>query len=501
MEDENKKKKGDNPKGQGPSKPKKEKTKEEKEAQRAKQAEKKRLKKEEARRQAEAKLKGEEISNDKEEDKKEDKKEKVDKKSKKSNEAKNIDKNQKEEKKENKGIKGEGKESNISNNKEEEIKNVNKKKYRFFGLTTYEERNEELKLSNEIKNNKEENAPLTTFEIIQNLSNDVEYSKVNEELIKSLRNIFLCGSTKQTKNCINLLNSISKLVDILDNDDDKKDDKICREICFLIKKLQNLLSGVSEKCSGIYNTMQYLQLLSDDVLSELSEKLQNFKLSSMTLKEIIKSKIDYFIERRVKKLVFENINNNLIQNGDTILFFGKSKIFRKILLKAKEDNIKFDIIFVDSPKRNQMASEIKFFANLGIPVNYTYLKGVNNLMSKVTKIFIKADALLVNGDLIGKKGVSTLALIAKSFNRPLFVFCPFFKFMNKIILSNEPKITKQKGTDYKEMAFDYDITPSEFVNTIICENGYIHSSSIPVYIRELEEQDSNFINKKDYELV
>ena len=38
MEEENKLKKGDNPKGQGPCKPKKIKTKEEKEAQRAKQA-------------------------------------------------------------------------------------------------------------------------------------------------------------------------------------------------------------------------------------------------------------------------------------------------------------------------------------------------------------------------------------------------------------------------------------------------------------------------------
>jgi hypothetical protein len=44
MEEENKIKKGDNPKGQGPCKPKKIKTKEEKEAQRAKQAEKKRIK-------------------------------------------------------------------------------------------------------------------------------------------------------------------------------------------------------------------------------------------------------------------------------------------------------------------------------------------------------------------------------------------------------------------------------------------------------------------------
>ena len=297
-----------------------------------------------------------------------------------------------------------------------------------------------------------------------------------------------------------MLNSFSKLVDTLVNDDDKKDYQICKELCFLIKKIKQLLSGISEKCSGIFNTCKYLQLLSDEILSELSVKLQNYKLVSKTLKEIIKSKIDYFIERRVKKLVFENINNDLIQNGDTILIFGKSKIFRQILKKAKVNKIKFNIIFVDSAKRNQLSSEIRFFANLGVQVSYTYLKGVNNLMSKVTKIFIKGDSLLVNGDLIGKKGVSTLALIAKSFNRPVFVFCPFFKFMDKIILSNEPKTVKQIGNDYKEMTFEYDITPSEFINTIICENGYIHTSSIPVYIRELEEQDSNFINEKNYGL-
>ena len=62
------------------------------------------------------------------------------------------------------------------------------------------------------------------------------------------------------------------------------------------------------------------------------------------------------------------------------------------------------------------------------------------------------------------------------------------------------EILKQIGTDYKEITFEYDITPSELINTIICENGYIHSSSIPVYIRELEEQDTNFINEKNYEL-
>ena len=453
-------KKGDNPKGQGPCKPKKEKTKEQKEADRAKQAEKKRLKKEQARLEAEAKLRGEEIPSQNKEEKKDNKK--------------------KEEKK---------KENSNDKNKLE-IKPIH-----FYGLTSYEERSEELKLSNIQKDQKKTCYSPSTLDILECLSKNVEYSQVNEELINSIRNIFLCGATKQTKNCANLLNSISKLVDSLEGEDSQ----ICKDLRSLIQKINNLLSGISDKCSGIFNTCKYLQLLSDDILAELSGKLKTYKLSNITLKELIKSKLEYFIERRVKKIDFETIDNYLIQDGDTILFFGKSKIFRQILLKAKEKNIKFSIIFVDSPKRNQISSEIKFFSNLGIPVKYTYIKGVNNLMREVTKIFIKCDSILVNGDLIGKKGISTLALIAKSFNRPIYVFCPFFKFMNKIILSNDPKIIKEEGTGYEEMSFDYDITPSKYFKTIICENGYIHSSSIPVYIRELEEQDSDFINEKQYE--
>ena len=159
MESENKTKKGDNPKGQGPSKPKKEKTKEEKELQRAKQAEKKRLKKEQARLEAEAKAKGEIPQKIEEAKVKEEEKSKENKK--------------KEKKKENK-----------SENKHEELKDEKKKRIKFFGLTTYEERNEELKLYCEQKNSKEDNSILSTYQIIENLSHKVEYSRVSEELIK-----------------------------------------------------------------------------------------------------------------------------------------------------------------------------------------------------------------------------------------------------------------------------------------------------------------------------
>ena len=492
--EEKKYKKGDNPKGQGPCKPKKEKTKEEKEAARAKQAEKKRLKKEQARLEEERKKREQEgivdapkeenkDKDNKPEDKNEDKKEedKKEEKKKKKKEKKGKGKEEKEGKDNNGGEEKKNKEK-----EEKEQKKDKKISVKFYGLTTFDERDEQLKKESQKGKDKEkenEESLGSSEKIIEYLSKKTKYTKVNQEIIYSLRNIILCGSSKQTKNCLNLLNSVKLFVDSVDGDDYT----ICTEVSSLIRKITKFIEGISEKCSGIFNTCKYLNQIADLLLKYPKTK------SAMFLKELIKSKIQYFIDRRVKKIEIDNIPENLIEEKDTILFLGKSKIFRKLLLKAKNKNINFKVIFADSPKRNQISSEIEYLSKLGIPVVYTYIKEVTNLMSNVTKVFIKGDSMLVNGYLLGKSGTSLLALIAKYFNKPIYVFCPSFKFMNKIILNNNTDY-KKMGPNLCEVNFDYDVTPSPYIETVVCENGYLHSSSIPVYIRELEENDDDSIN-------
>ena len=281
---------------------------------------------------------------------------------------------------------------------------------------------------------------------------------------------------------MNLLNSLKLFVNSVEGDIFN----ICDEISSLIRKMIKIVGDISEKNSGLYNTCKYLQLL--------NEYLGSYPKVS---KELINDKIQYYISKRIKKIDNYEIITDLIQDGDTILFFGKSKIFRKLLWNAKQNRIKFKVIFVDSPKRNQISSEIQFLSNLGVPVKYTYIKGINNLMKDVTKVFIKADSMLVNGDLMGRQGTSILALIAKTFNKSVYAFCPSFKFMDKIIISNNPKNIIKKERNCNEMVFEYNITPSSFIKTVICENGYIHASSIPVYIRELEKNDKEYIEKND----
>ena len=460
--------KGKNPKGQGPSKPKKEKTKEEKEAARAKAAEKKRLKKEQAKLLEEAnKNSGKCNIEDKKENKNEEKK-KEDKQEKKK-EKKEIKNEKKEEKKDSR--------NNVQNEETLEKKEI----YKFYGIKSYEERVKEKQRINDEKDNNPNN-DFSLRRIIQHLSSHVQYSSIGKELIIALRNIFLCGSSKQTKNCFALLEAIKIIIDSIDGENYE----ICEKVSSLILKVIELLKPISEKSSGIENTCKYLKQITDIIFKFRNEEKKN-------LSKWIKEKIQYFIDKRIKQIEDDKLMENLIKNGDTILIYGKSKVFRKLLWKAKDNNINFNVIIVVSQDKSKISGDIEFFSKLGLNVKFTDIKGVNNVMSEVSKVFIKVDSVMTNGGLLGKKGTNLLSLISKRFNKPVYAFCPTFKFMNKIILNNNFELEKKKEDKFGKLVFEFDITPPIFIQTVICEIGWIQPNSISMYIRKLEKNDEEFI--------
>ena len=199
-----------------------------------------------------------------------------------------------------------------------------------------------------------------------------------------------------------------------------------------------------------------------------------------------------------KNIIADSSSRNLIKDGDNILIYGKSKIFRKILLKAHQQGINFEVIFVDTPKSNQISTEIEFLAKLGISVTYSYLNGVSGLIGGVTKVFVKGKSMLSNGNLQGKLGTALLSTIAYNSKKPVIAFCQTFKFWDKIMLHNfhcynfNETLSKDKNSTnngFSQLVLDYDITPARYINMVICEVGNIPATSVPVIIREFNQQE------------
>ena len=441
-------------------KKKKEKTKEEKEEARKKAAEKKRLKKEEAaKKEQELKLQNEKNQTQNDENKNQNNENKQNKK--------------KEKEKEN--------ESQHQQNKKTENIHHQQQIRKIYALTTYEERIKE-------KNSKENlNPKISSKYIIKKLlSKKDSFKDVNEDLIYILVKLAKCGSHKQESNCLELLNAFKNFIEISNEKTNGEYYEFVNSVKNMIDEITNIINENKDIGAGVFNTLEYL--------TQLKYNINDFQkdVKTIIIKNYLIEQINIFIKNKIqtKSIISDKSANHLIQNNDVILIYGKSKIFRNILLSAHKNNIKFKIIFVDNRRENHMIQEIEFFAKLGISVEYTYLNGVVGLIKNVTKVFIKAKSMLSNGYLQGQVGTSLLCCIANYFNKHVIAFCQTYKFWDKIMLNSIEKnnfnniIEEYKDDKLQRLELNYDITPAIYINMVVCEFGSIPSTSVPVLIRE-----------------
>jgi len=50
----------------------------------------------------------------------------------------------------------------------------------------------------------------------------------------------------------------------------------------------------------------------------------------------------------------------------------------------------------------------------------------------------------------------------------------------------------ENSASYNKLNMLYDITPSNYINMVVCEHGYIPPTSVPVVIREFEKEEVEF---------
>ena len=351
---------------------------------------------------------------------------------------------------------------------------------KIYALTTYEERIKEKNISNNLNDQKKITSKYIIKKLFSKKTNSYKY--VNEEIIYILIKIAKCGSHKQEANCLELLDALKKFIETTNGEYYE----YINSIKSIIDEITNIINENKDIGAGLFNTLAYL--------TQLKISINKFPINVKTIiiKNFLIEQINNFIKNKIetKTIISDKSANHLIQDNDIILIYGKSKIFRNIIMSAHKNNIKFKIIFVDNRRENHMINEIEFFAKLGISVEYTYLNGVVGLIKNVTKVFIKAKSMLSNGYLQGQVGTSLLCCIANYFNKHVIAFCQTYKFWDKIMLNSIEKnnfnniIEEYKDDKLQRLELNYDITPAIYINMVVCEFGSIPSTSVPVLIRE-----------------
>ncbi|XP_057436952.1 uncharacterized protein LOC130729254 [Lotus japonicus] len=224
-------------------------------------------------------------------------------------------------------------------------------------------------------------------------------------------------------------------------------------------------------------------------------------------KAAICSDIDRFINEKIifadKVIVGHAVTK--VRDGDILLTYGLSCVVEMILLHAHDLGKQFRVVVVDSRPKLEGQALLRRLVTKGLSCTYTHINAVSYIMHEVTKVFLGASAILCNGTVYSRVGTACVAMVAHAFNVPVLICCETYKFHERVqldsICSNElgnpdavAMVRGRREVNYLDnwtsednlllLNLMYDVTPSDYISSIVTDHGMIPPTSVPVIVRE-----------------
>ncbi len=185
------------------------------------------------------------------------------------------------------------------------------------------------------------------------------------------------------------------------------------------------------------------------------------------------------LEQSILKI--SEIGANIVEDGDIILTICNSNTVTSILKKAHENGKQFKVYACETRPRYQGHITVKDLAASGVDVTLIVDSAAHHTIveKKVCKVFVGADTVYVNGDVINKIGTSQVALMAKSAQIPFIVCTESIKFSPFSMMGAHVPIEERDPKEVAEITgvkvFNpaFDLTPKENISMIITEEGII----------------------------
>ena len=257
----------------------------------------------------------------------------------------------------------------------------------------------------------------------------------------------------------------------------------------MIKKL----SAAGKKLKGARPTAVSLPNSVNSILY-LAEKHKDLPLSEFRGKMAYET--EKFVSEQEKALLtIAEIGANLIEDGDVILTHCNSDTVVEILKKAWDCGKRIEVICTESRPRYQGHLTAKALTSHGIPTTLIVDSAVHLMMKAlhVDKIFVGADTLCANGDLINKIGTSQVALCARELNVDFIVATESIKFSPQSMLGSIVKIEERDASEVLEQGKikklkvcnpSFDITDVSHISMIVTEYGVIPPQAVYHILKE-----------------
>ncbi|PKL59159.1 MAG: ribose 1,5-bisphosphate isomerase, partial [Methanomicrobiales archaeon HGW-Methanomicrobiales-4] len=185
-----------------------------------------------------------------------------------------------------------------------------------------------------------------------------------------------------------------------------------------------------------------------------------------------------------------------IRDGDVIMTHCNSEAALNCILTAHNQGMEIEVYATEVRPRNQGHITIKTLSDAGIKTNFIVDSAARFFMKEVDLCITGADAITVNGAVINKIGTAQIALAAKEARVNFLVAAETYKFAPRTILGERVLIEERPSTEVLPDAIlaslpnvtirnpTFDVTPAEYVDLIITEQGVIPPEMAYTIIRE-----------------
>ncbi len=175
-----------------------------------------------------------------------------------------------------------------------------------------------------------------------------------------------------------------------------------------------------------------------------------------------------------------------IRDGMLVFTHCHSSTVTRLLAKAKADGKSFSVICTETRPAFQGRITAREMVELDIQTMFIVDSAARSYMGDVDIVFVGADAITSEGNVVNKIGSSSIAVLANEARKPFYVVSELLKFDPETLDGEYEGIEQRNPAEVWKEAPEklyvrnpaFDVTPSKYIHGLICEEGVIAPQSI-----------------------
>ncbi len=185
-----------------------------------------------------------------------------------------------------------------------------------------------------------------------------------------------------------------------------------------------------------------------------------------------------------------------ISDGDVLLTHCNSEAALGCILEAHRQGKEIEVYATEVRPRGQGLVTIRTLNDAGIRTNYIVDSAVRYFINDVDLVVVGADAIAVNGAVVNKIGTAQIAHAANEARTNVIVAAETYKFAPRTILGELIEIEERDPGEVlpreeaEKLPFvrvrnpAFDVTPAEYIDLIVTEQGAIPPGLAYTVIRD-----------------